>query len=204
MRVIIILILGVSLFSTSCKKGKANITLKGQVTDATFSTSLTNGTIEIYELIASTGEYNLLGSQTIGSDGSYSFTFPRNAAESYLIEIRKDDYFNEDVVIPLSSLTIEEDNVRNFSTTAESWAALRFVTSNPNATLNYTRQTGKTGCPDCCPAEQQTYYGVLDTTFYCPNDGNTKYSYNYTASGVFGIKEVITTAFDTTTITLSY
>lgn len=204
MRFILILILGASFFLTSCKKGKADITLKGQVTDATFNTSLTNGTIEVYELIAATGDYNLLGSQVIGTDGSYSFTFPRNAAESYLIEIRKADYFHEDVVIPLSSLTIEEDNVRNFSTTVKSWAALRFITTNPNAALTYTRQSGKTGCSDCCTAEPQTYYGLLDTIIYCPNDGNTTYAYNYTASGVFGIKEIVTAAYDTTTITLSY
>jgi len=121
-----------------------------------------------------------------------------------LIEIRKANYFHEDVVIPLSSLTIEEDNVRNFSTTVKSWAALRFVTTNPNAVLTYTRQSGKTGCSDCCTAEPQTYYGLLDTIIYCPNDGNTTYAYNYTASGVFGIKEIVTAVYDTTTITLSY
>jgi len=82
MRFTLILIFGASFFLTSCKKGKADITLKGQVTDATFNTSLTNGTIKVYELIAATGDYNLLGSQVIGTDGSYSFTFPRNAAES--------------------------------------------------------------------------------------------------------------------------
>lgn len=203
MRILLLALLVGVMTLPSCKKGKADITLKGSVTDATFGGGLSSGTIKIYEVEASSGDKNLVGSQTL-TDGSYSFTFPRNAVEKYIIEITKDNYFSQEESIPLSELTIEEDNVRNFSTTAESWAGLRFVTSNPNATLNYTRQTGKSGCETCCPSGTQTIYGAVDTIIYCPNDGNTTYSYNYQVNGLFGIKEATTVAFDTTMITLSY
>ncbi|MBL4862063.1 MAG: carboxypeptidase regulatory-like domain-containing protein [Crocinitomicaceae bacterium] len=146
-----------SLFSISlclflcvaCKKGKADFTLKGSVSDNTFSTALTGATIKIYEIEAGGGETNLLASSTINSDGNYSFTFPRNKAESYRVEIRKNAYFEQDIEIPFSNLTIEEDNVRNFSSTAKSWVKLRFTSTGAN-NLKYVKQEGKVDCSECC------------------------------------------------------
>lgn len=192
-----------SLSLTACKKGKADITLKGTITDATFGTSFSGGKVELYEVEASTGDINLLGSQQI-TNGSYSFTFPRNAVESYIVKIRKNNYFEVDNYLTLSELSIEEDNVRNYSITAKSWAGLHFVTANASSSLTYIRQEGKTGCNGCCSSESQTIYGAIDTIIYCPNDGNTTYSFSYQANGQFGIKQAITPVFDTTIITLSY
>jgi hypothetical protein len=203
MKVSAVLFLIVILTISGCKKGRADIILKGTVTDSTFNTVLSGATIRIYELEAGGGDLNLLGTATIGSNGSYSFSFPRNPVESYLIEIRKSNYFDADVTIPLSDLTIEEDNIRNFSTTAKAWAGLRFVSSG-SGTVTYTRQQGKIGCSECCPATQQTLNAPIDTLIYCPNDGNTMYSYSYNANGSLGVKEVTTTPFDTSIVTLSF
>lgn len=200
---LLVLLLAV-LSLTACKKGKANFTLKGVVTDATFSTGLSGAKVYIYEVMAGGSDSNLLGTATLGSDGSYSFTFPRNAAESYIIQIRKDNYFDQNIVLPFSELTIEEDNVRNYSTTAKSWAGLHFVTTNTSAVLKFTRQQGKSGCDECCLPGETIISGAIDTILYCPNDGNTIYSYNYQAGGLFGIKSVTTVAFDTSYVTLSY
>lgn len=187
----------------SCKKGKADIILKGTLTDATFNTPLSGASVQLYELEAGGSDVNLLGTVSVGSDGSYSFTFPRNPVESYTLEIRKSDYFDRDVIIPLSDLSVEEENVRNYSTTAKSWAGLRFVTSG-SGTVSYLRQEGKVGCSICCPSEQQFLNGPMDTIIYCPNDGNSVYSYTYNANGSIGLKEVTTVAFDTTIVTLSF
>ena len=203
MRFFFIAFLGTSLLFASCKKGKADITLKGSITDATFNTDLTNGTVELYEIEASTGDANLIGTQQV-TDGSYSFTFQRNAAESYMVKIRKTNYFDSENYISLSDLTIKEDNVRNFSITAQSWAGLHFVTTNSSSSLTYIRQAGKSGCEECCPTSEQSIVGAIDTIIYCPNDGNTVYRYSYHANSFFGIKEVTTAAFDTTIVTLSY
>ena len=203
MRLLLIFLLGTLLSLTACKKGKAEITLKGTITDATFNTNLSGGTVELYEIEASTGDVNLLGSQQV-SNGSYSFTFQRNAAESYLVKIKKNNYFEEDNYIPLSDLTIEEDNVHDYSVFAESWAGLHFVTTNPSSSLTYIRQAGKSGCEGCCPTSEQSIDGAIDTIIYCPNNGNTAYRYSYHANSFFGVKEVTTAAFDTTIVTLSY
>lgn len=197
----LLFILGFGL--TACKKGRADIVLKGNIYDATFNTTLSGGTVKLYEVEAGGGETNLLGTATIASDGSYSFTFPRNPVDNYILEIRKANYFEQDISIPLSDLTIEEDNVRNYSTTAKSWAGLHFVTSG-NGSVSYIRQQGKSGCAECCTSSEVVLTGPMDTIIYCPNDGNATYSYTYNASGFTGLKEAVTTAFDTTIINLTF
>jgi hypothetical protein len=191
---------------TACNKGKADFTLKGTISDDTFGTTLEGGTVQLFELEAGSLNTSLIGESTIGADGSYSFTFPRNTVESYTLSIRKENYFDQDKSISFSDLTIEEDNIRDFSTTAMSWAKLRFITTNPIAEMHYVKQFGKQDCASCCPTEEQTLYGVQDFEIICPNDGNTIYSYNYWVIGSPGIsnKSATTNVFDTVTITLNY
>ncbi|MCR9173960.1 MAG: hypothetical protein NXI10_15760 [bacterium] len=203
MKLLAIALLTVALGLTGCKKGKADIVLKGALTDDTFNTELVGATVKLYEIEAGGGAINLLGSTTVGSDGSYSFTFPRNPVDNYILEIRKNGYFDQDVSIPLSSLTISEDNVRNYSTTAKAWAGLHFVTSGTGS-VSYIRQQGKSDCAECCTSSQVTLNGPMDTTIYCINDGNVTYSYTYTAGGQTGLKQAVTTAFDTTVINLTF
>lgn len=198
---LLILLLGLGLYS--CKKGRADIVLKGTITDTTFSTNLSGATVKLYEVEAGGGTINLLGTTVLGSDGAYSFTFSRNPVDNYILEIRKDGYFDQEVNIPLTELTIEEDNIRNYSTTAKSWAGLHFVSSGIGS-VSYIRQQGKSGCADCCTSDQVTLNAPIDTIIYCPNDGNTTYSYQYNAGGQTGIKDAVTAAFDTTVIELNF
>ena len=194
-----------ALLIYSCNKGKADITIKGTINDSTFSTTHSGASVKLYENIAGGSGTNLLGTSTIGNDGSYSFTFPRNQAESYSLIIQKDLYFDINELIYLSSLTIEDDNVRNYSTSAKSWAKLHFV-STSSQYLTYIKQSGKQNCVDCCSSEEQSLSGIVDTTIYCINDGNTNYSYFYSiaGTGINGNKTGLTTAFDTVEILLNY
>ena len=203
MRITIALIILLGFGLSACKKGKADFVLKGNLTDATFNTSLSGATIKLYEVEAGGGSTNLLGTQTVGSDGSYSFTFPRNAVENYILEIRKNGYFNLDIDIPLKQLTVEEDNIRNYSTTARSWAGLHFSTVGTGS-VSYIKQSGKTDCDECCASGEVVLTGPMDTIIYCPNDGNTLYSYIYTAGINTGTKQVTTPAFDTAYINLNF
>lgn len=204
----IISIVIISLFFSCKKKGKADFTLKGVITDATFSTPLSNAEVYLYETIAGESTMNLIGQTSTNSAGEYNFTFTRNKAESYYLSTSKTDYFPLEETIYFSDLTIEEDNIRNFTTTALSWVRLRFVNQSPNTTdiLQYNRQKGKINCATCCPSGINYLYGAVDTTIYCVNDGNTIYQYQYTLQGTSftGIKSVTTTAFDTTELLLSY
>lgn len=202
-------LIGVFSF-TSCKKGKANFVLKGTITDQTLGGNLDGASVTLYATPAGGGNESTIAQATIGSDGAYSFTFPRDKVEAYRIFISKNLYFDIEQTISFSDLTTESDNVRNFSSTAMSWAKLRFTNSfpQPGEELHYHKQLGKEGCVECCPTGNQILVGAVDTAIYCINDGNTDYSYFYTVVGSAnpnqGVKTVTTVPFDTTELILNY
>lgn len=190
----------------SCEKGKANFVLKGTIQDETFSTTLAGATIQLYQVQVGSASETFVSSQTIGSDGTYSFTFPRDNMEKYILRIEKDNYFPLEKTVYFSSLTINSDNIRDYSTTAKAWVKLNFI-NDPNFggnELEYTIQQGKENVDGSC--QHGTYTINTSTSYYCINDGNQLYSYLYFAFGPndTGVKSVITTPFDTTELTLTY
>lgn len=192
---------------TACKKGKADFTLKGAITDQSFNTGLAGATVKLYEVEAGGGATNLLGTQTI-TDGNYSFTFPRNKVESYQLVVTKANYFELNETIFFSELTIKEDNTKDYSIWAKSWVNLVFINSNPQPgdQLQYNRSLGKKDCDECCSAETQLLTGAIDTVITCINDGNTIYAYNYwlLGMGINGTKSITTPPFDTVDLVLTY
>lgn len=204
----IILIVIISLNFGCKKKGKASFTIKGVITDGTFSTPLSNAEVYLYETIAGQSTSSLIEQTTTNSFGEYSFTFSRNKAESYFLSTSKLNYFPLEETIYFSDLTIEQDNVRNYTTTALSWVRLRFenISPSPSDVLQYSRQLGKINCSTCCPSGLNYLYGAVDTTIYCVNDGNTTYQYQYAVQGTTnnGVRSVTSVAFDTSEIFLQY
>ena len=201
-------ILLVTILLCSCKKGKANFVLRGTLTDLTFSKNLSGATVKLYQVPVASAQEQLLQTITSGEDGSFSFTFPRDKMEKYVLKISKEGYFDIQKDVYFSELTIEEDNVRNYATTAKSWVKLRFINTVPSFSdhLRYIKQEGKVDCQDCCSKDEQNYFGALDTAIYCINDANTNYSYYYWIIGTpnQGLKSAYTTPFDTTEILLEY
>lgn len=209
MRLTLIFLLVLFSFFYGCKKkGKAEFTIKGIITDGTFSSPLAYADVYLYETTAGSAQKNLIGQTQTSSTGEYTFTFPRNSAESYYLTTTKTNYFPLEETIYFSDLTIEEDNVRNFTTTAMSWVRLKFFNQSPNSTdvLQYNRQKGKINCSSCCPDGVNYLYGAVDTSIYCVNDGNTLYQYQFLVQGTTntGIKSATSVAFDTTEIFLQY
>lgn len=207
MKFLVFIILFLSIF-VSCKKGKADFILKGTVSDNTFSTYHSGATIKLYQVpVASTQEI-LIATSVIGEDGTYSFTFPREKMEKYIVKIIKTNYFDIEKTVYFSELVVGEDNIRNYATTSKSWVGLRFINQNPipNDQLKYIKQEGKENCSECCSDTEQNYYGAIDTTIYCVNDGNTNYSYYYWIIGSTnqGLKVAYTIPFDTVEIVLVY
>ncbi len=191
-----------------CKKGAGEFTLKGKITDLTFNTGLNGATIELYKVPVASNNEILVGSQTLGNDGSYSFTFPREQIEKYIVRVNKNLYFPIESTVYYSSLDLNKENVRDYSTNAKSWVELRFLNNSPvpNDHLRYIKQNGYSGCSECCPSSEQNYYGALDTSIYCVNQGNTAYSIYYWIIGTSnqGLLQATTAPFDTTQIYLPY
>jgi len=206
MRIVFFLLLALSL--TACKKGAGEFTLEGKITDETFNSGLNGATLELYKTPIGTTTEILIETLTLTSDGLYSIKFPRERMEKYRVKVIKENYFTIDQNIFYSSLEIGKTNVRNYSTKAKAWVELRLINNSPNSSdhLRYIKQAGLQGCEECCPSSEQNFYGALNTSIYCINNGNTTYSIYYWVIGTNnqGLKEVVTTPFDTTQILISY
>jgi len=202
------LIFTLLVISLSCKKGTGNFVLKGKVSDLTFNTGLEGAEMKIYKVPIGTTSELLIETIVLSADGNYKVSFPREKMEKYVIKITKLNYFSIEENVFYSELSLENENLRNFSTEAKSWAAIRIINNSPsnNDHLRFIKQAGYQGCAECCPSVEQNYYGALDTTFYCINKGNTLYSIYYwlVNTNNQGLKETTTVAFDTTEIFLAY
>ena len=196
------------LFTSTCSKGTAKFTISGNISDATLGVGLENGVISIYKVPIGSTEKILIESKTLGSSGAYTFTFPREAMEKYVIEVFKENYFDINEDISFSSLSSSNENYRDYNTTAKSWVKIKLLNNNPSTSdhLRYIKQQGKENCLDCCPTSEQNYYGAVDTSIYCINDANTNYSIYYWLVGtsIQNLLSVNTTIFDTTDIILEY
>lgn len=207
MKNILLLLFSFTLF-LACKKGKADFTITGLITNTSLSTGLNGATVKLYEKPAGTEELVLIGTTSTDLSGVYTFTIPRNQAESYTLTCEKSNHFSFEDEINFSDLSIEDDNVYNYSTTAKAWVKLRFINGTPSGSdiLNYTKMEGKSGCQECCEDDQTSITNVNDTSIYCINDGNFSYSYSYLHVGTsnFGEKSAVTIPYDTTEIVLNY
>ena len=193
----------------ACKKKELEFSMSGIVSDATLVQKLAGASVTLSQKPAGGGTLKVVGSTTLGSDGKFQFTFKREQAEKFFIQITKANYFDINEPISYNDFSTEKELVRNYSTTAKSWVKLRFKNIPPSDVsdiLKWTKQTGKSNCPTCCGLEQHVILGAADTTFKFISDGNTSFSYLYNASNptVNGIKEVTTVAFDTVSILLEY
>ena len=190
----------------SCKKGRANFIITGTIRDGSFSSGLSNCTIQLYKTVAGESTSTLVETVT-SADGSYRFEVERDQSESYMLKVTKNNYFPIEQFINFSSLSIKEDNVFNLTTYAKSWVRLHFVNIDPqpNDMLKYQRVKGKIDCDECCPSSF-VQFTAADTSIYCINDGNTPYSYNYWVLGtsISDSESVVTVPFDTTDLYLEW
>lgn len=194
--------------SLSCSKKTSKFTIIGSIRDSSLDEYLSNATVSIYKKIQGNSFETIIGTTSTNSQGHYCFTFDRDKSEKYILKISKDNYFNNEEIILFSSLTIEGENIRNYSISAKSWVKLHFknIDPKPEDQLRYMKQEGKVSCDECCPIDYQYIYGSADTSIYCINDGNTNFSYIYAVIGTLNqaIKSIKTIPFDTTEIYLEY
>ena len=190
----------------SCKKGKSTINLKGNIFNGSSNQWMASMNLTLSEVNAVTGLPNEIQSTSTDANGQYSFSFPRNQVDHYILTGTKENCFQLEVKIPFSELSIKKDNYYNAIAYEKGWVKLRFENFDPQPgeILSCNINKTKTGCEECCSTGLFTISN--DTSIFCINDGNHEfeYYYNNTTTGQSGFKSAITTSFDTTEIYLLY
>ena len=196
------------LLVISCEKGAGTFVLKGEITDMTFSQGHSGATIRLFKVPVGTQELIPIDSAVLNTNGNYQFSFLREQMEKYVIRVEKEGYFDIQEDIYMSSLTLENDNTRNYQTHAKSWIGIQLQNDNPENSdhFRYIKQEGLENCETCCPNTEQNFYGPLDTTIYCINNGNEVYSLLYWVIGTStsNLVSMNTNAFDTSYVNISY
>ena len=206
MKIIIVLLLLPLVFS--CKKGTGNFIIKGKITDETFSTGLDGAIIKLYKVPVASSSRILVESFTLQNDGNYSFTFPRERMEKFIVVVEKNLYFKLEKEIFYASFTVNEPLICNYGTKAKSWVELRFVNAvvQPSDHFRFIKQDGLVGCDECCSNTEENIYANPYFSKICINNANELYSILYWNIGTLqqGYNEVITTPFDTTLLLINY
>lgn len=201
-------ILCLSYMLLGCEKGTGSFVFTGTVSDLTFNQGLEGAQIKLYKVPIGTSDEIFVQNITLSSTGAYKFEVPRERMERYILRVQKDLYFPIEKEVYYSELSIQSNNIFDLNTKAQSWAKIHFKNLNPTPTdhFRYIKQEGLAACASCCPSTTQDFYGPLDTTFYCLNNGNTTYSLFYWEMNTSnnGQKSTFTTAFDTTLIEVIY
>lgn len=196
------------LFALGCGKNPKQLILEGVITDGSFGTPLAGATVTLYGVSSSTNQFSAIGTTVTDAQGAYRFEFERTRTEKYTLKVNKALYFDLEEDINNSSFNLKGSTIRNYTTTAKAWVEIKMLNHNPsiNDHMQYIRQAGKINCDACCSNDTQHFYGAVDTSVYCINDGNSPYRIEYAVYGTnnTGILEANTTPFDTTTIYLGY
>ena len=192
----------------ACKKNAGIFELSGIITDMSSTNGLKDCKVYLYSVPIGSSEELLTDSALTGNDGSFYFSFERAQMEKYIIKYDKAGYFEGEEVIFFSALSLEEINTISLQTYKKSWVGIRIINETPEVSdhFRYIKQEGKINCPECCPPDEQNFYGNLDTTIYCANNANEIYSIMYWVIGtsVVDIAEVNTSPLDTTLIEINY
>ena len=200
MRILFILFFG-TLGVFSCNKKDLKFTINGVVSDVTFNAVADGVQIRLY--VTPLGEAKKLAASTsTGSDGSFEFVIDRDRIEQVELEYRKENYFDESVIINFSDLQVNEDNDASLSITAKSWVRFNVRNQSPSSAsdeFKLFKYTGKEGCSECCPIGYSFYYGAVDTAVICANNANSYTSFYYWVinTQINGQDSVYTTPFDT-------
>ena len=190
---------------TSCKKETPNFTISGTINDNSFSTGLKNAEIKLYEVEIGTTQEKLILTSSSENNGNYSLNFERNKVEKYILKINKDNYFEKTETIYFSTLTTNNDNIKNYSIDAKAWVNLHFINTNQDLSksIEYGKTTGKNDCDECCTSTKQTISNTLEENIICINNGNSTYSV-LIISDTLKTYSITTTPFDTVNLEIPF
>jgi hypothetical protein len=193
----------------SCNKDELSFIIKGQVYDNTLSGTLQGANVKLYSFPVGSAIGVYEGSATTDNQGKYNFEIERDKYEKIQLVIQKSNYFEIIEDISFSNLTSDGDNVFNYSMEAMAWTKFIITNNQPAAAqdeFKLFKNSGKTGCNECCDNGYTFYYGAVDTVVYCANSGNNYMSFFYWVNGneQNGNDSVYNTPFDTTSYTFYY
>jgi hypothetical protein len=210
------LILGVLLLLTwSCRKQDGfESRLYGKVLNAETGANVNGANVAFSQQLVSGGAFNA-NWQTVGSSttsgGSYDFTFERENAASFRVEVDHDLYFDLTKNINPDNLRTGEELQLDLEMTARAYLKVSIVNTAPlndQDELVYRNLNADYAC-DCCDEEEVVLNGTdIDTSWVCELPGYTNLVYRFDVDkdtlDYIEFDTLYITPFDTSYITINY
>ena len=196
----------------SCTKDPIMYTFKGHAIEDQNGEALAGVEISISQKPFSTqvlnSNYESVGSVTTDANGNYELTFERTKVTEFKVEIEKQGYFYQEIIIGSGDVSSENDNIIDIEMEAQSF--VQFLIQNTGQAestdlLNLLLLNPKTGCPACPETDSYYYEGVVDTIVTFPTDAGRYYNFTYINVGVNSKTDsVFVTPFDTIIYSINY
>jgi len=209
MKIYTLITIILTLTLISCKKKDISFKLKGSITALNTGNSIQDVSVKVYVYnIGSTIE-KLKGSTKTDASGNYELDIERSKFEKLIIKIEKHNYFEESKTYSFDELSTEKDNTTNHTLSPKSYTKFILKNTLPNSQndeLKIFKVSGKTDCEECCDNGNKFYYGIIDETVLCANDGGTYMKFYWWLNGneKSGVDSVYNTPFETIEYTINY
>ena len=166
----------VLLLLISCRnEEELRFIIKGQVTDASINQPMSSGELALYKLPLGNSQPVFVDQLSL-THGQYEFSFLRDKSERYLLRFSNAGYFDEELEINFSDLTVGDPYVINFSVDAIAYAHWVFQntnSANPNNSVSIQKLNGRTNGAGTCPNQTYTFSGQqTPDTLTCAVGGN--------------------------------
>jgi hypothetical protein len=205
------------LILPACKKNKElQITIKGQVTHSTDGTPAAGIQVKFqYQGISNstvTSAYTTLGSTTTDASGNYSYTFEKQAASKYRIQLNSSFHFAAESEEAADNFSATQDNIRNLNIAPLGWFSIRITNANPvnsSDQIIYQNNTEASNPVGCCNNNAIALTGTsIDTILICKRYGGSRVRFTWNVSKLTGntnnTDSILCPKFDTAYYQLNY
>ena len=155
-----------------------------------------------------TSLYDNAGSAITNSQGFYEMMFERKKVSEFKVELKKDGYFSQDVVISAGDVSSENTNTLNYEMDAKTWVNFDLENtgvSDPSDEFLIILYKYRTGCEFCASQDYNYFHGEVDTNFQVNTTAGGYFKFTYSKIGVTSYTDsVLLTPFDTINYVIDY
>lgn len=199
------------LFLCSCNNEPIQYTFSGQISKSSDGTSLSGVTVSIYQKVFSnsvtSNNFELAGSASTDANGHYEIMFERKKVTEFKVNIQKEGYFTQDIILQSADVSSENDNIVNSSMDGRSWAKFNIINQAPadaNDNLTLIFYIYRKDCEGCIEQDYNYYSGVVNTSEVFQNTAENYLKFTYNDGFAAITDSVLMPPQDTVEYTIQY
>lgn len=206
-------LLGIAMVITGCDEKTDVFMFDCVVYDERVDIPVENANVNLLVQRASGGfnpNFESIGTATTDASGRFYIEVDKEVFYAYRLEVSHPDHFDESFSINPDDVPFSTAYEETFVIDPKAWVATHLINQNASQTATFAVVADNGNCSQCCSGGNTIVQGSnVDSVFICPVYGeqqiNIAGNYVDENGSVFQIAETAyVTAFDTTTVTVTY